>query len=234
MPGEQQDAASLLTMTRAQLHAHVVDYYKTGSATVPDVALVACGQTRAVLKDYGRMSGWFARLLAPLLIWREARALAALAAVPGVPRLYRRVDARALLIEYCPATAWPKASPGDEAYEHLAELIGAMHEHGVAHCDLRGGSNILVDADDQPYLVDFVSHIRKGQKWNLPWNWLFRRFVMADRSALSKLRIRYAEHLASDADYRLRDPDDVLSRWARSCGQAIRRMVRLLQRKDEK
>lgn len=218
--------SALMHMTRDQLHAAATRYYKTSGATEPDVALVEHGGVCAVFKDYGRVSGWFNRLVAPVLLWREATALVALADLDGVPTLYRRVDARGVLIEYCPARAWPEAKPADIAYHRLEALVSAMHERGVAHADLRGGGNILVDDQDRPYLVDFVSRIRRGRSWNLPWNWLFAQFVTADRSALAKLRVRHARHLASAGDYELRNPSTGLARFARRLGQRIRRTVR--------
>lgn len=223
---EDADMDALMAMTRAQLHANATRYYKTGRATEPDVALVEFGEVRAVLKDYGRVSGWFNRVIAPVLLWREATALEALSGLAGVPRLYRRLDARGVLIQYCPATPWPEAKPSDVAYERLESLISAMHDCGVAHADLRGGGNILVDDNDQPYVVDFVSRVRRGQGWNLPWNWIFGQFKLADRSALAKLRVRHAKHLATEADYELRNPSSGFARWARSAGQWIRRIVR--------
>lgn len=218
--------SALMHMTREQLHASATRYYKTRGATEPDVALVEHGDVRAVFKDYGRTPGWFNRLIAPLLLWREATALTALADLAGVPRLYRRLDARGLLIEHCPAAAWPHARPSDVAYERLDALIAAMHERGVAHGDLRGGGNILVDDHDRPYLVDFVSRVRRGRAWNLPWNWIFDQLAAADRSALAKLRVRHAPHLATADDYKRRHPTTGFACLARIIGQRIRRGVR--------
>ncbi|HET7313334.1 hypothetical protein [Salinisphaera sp.] len=223
---ENTDMNALMRMRRDELHACATHYYKTGGATEPDVALVEHGSVRAVLKDYGRITGWFNRLIAPVLLRREASALTALAGLAGVPRLYRRVDARGLLIEHCPATPWSQATPRDIAYERLEALITAMHERGVAHADLRGGGNILVDDQDRPYLVDFVARVRRGRAWNLPWNWIFDQFAAADRSALAKLRVRHARHLASPADYARRDPDTGFARAARGLGARIRAAVR--------
>lgn len=223
---DDADMEALMRMTRDQLHVAATRYYKTYGPTEPDVALVEQGTVRAVFKDYGRAPGWFNRVIAPVLLWREATALSALAGLVGVPRLYRRVDARGLLIEHCPATAWPQARPGDVAYQRLEALVTAMHERGVAHGDLRGGGNILVDDRDRPYLVDFVSRIRRGRAWNLPWNWIFDQLAAADCSALAKLRVRHARHLATAEDYERRHPTSGFARFARSLGQRIRRGVR--------
>lgn len=230
---DDSDLNALMAMTRRQLHACATRYYKCGGGTAPDVALVVCGNAEAVFKDYGRAaSGWFGCLIAPLLLWREATALSALEGLSGVPRLYRRVDARGLLIEHCPATVWPQAQAGDAAYVRLEALVRAMHERGIAHGDLRGGGNILVDGQDRPYLVDFVSRIRRGSAWNRPWNWLFRQFVAADESALAKLRLRYARHLAEPGDEQRAHPDTPITRAARWIGVTVRRCVRFFSTSD--
>src|SRR5699024_10358090 len=130
--------------TREQLHACALRYFKQGGATEPEVALIECDGVRAILKDYGRTPGWFGRWIAPVLIWREATALARLRDLAGVPTVYRQLDRRALLMEYLPAEPWARVKPADSSYERLRELIDAMHARGVAHCDLRSPSNILV------------------------------------------------------------------------------------------
>src|SRR5699024_9119398 len=120
----------LTQYTRAQLHAHAQQYFKRGGATEPEVALVVAEGVCAILKDYGRTPGWFGRWIAPVLIWREATALAQLDDLAGIPRLYRRIDRRALLMEYLPARPWADARPGDDSYARLAELIDTMHARG--------------------------------------------------------------------------------------------------------
>ncbi|MGN8157576.1 hypothetical protein ACS8Y6_00755 [Salinisphaera sp. RV14] len=224
---DDADMAALMQMTRDQLHAAATRYYKTRGPTEPDVVLIEYGAARAVFKDYGRAPGWFNRWLAPALLWREVSALVALDGLDGVPRLYRRVDARGVLVEYCPAAPWARARPRDVAYQRLDTLVTAMHARGVAHGDLRGGGNILVDDDDRPYLVDFVARVRRGRRWNRPWNWVFDQLAAADRSALAKLRVRHAPHLASAEDYARRHPSTGFARFARRLGQRIRRGVRL-------
>lgn len=218
--------ADLTDCTREQLHACAQRYFKRGGATEPEVALVERDGQRAILKDYGRTPGWFGRCIAPILIWREASALLRLDAVPGVPQLYRRVDRRALLMAYLPAEPWARARPADASYQRLRELLDAMHAHGVAHCDLRSPSNILVDAEGRPHIVDFVARVHRGNRWNLAWNWLFRRFCGADDSALIKLKQRFAPHLLSPEERAAAAHRGPLERMARRVGADVRRLTR--------
>ncbi len=220
----------LAGLSRAELHAHAQHYFKQGGATEPEVAVVEYAGERAILKDYGRTPGWFGRLIAPVLIWREASALERLAGLTGVPRLYRRLDSRALLMEYLPGTPWPQARPADASYARLADLIAGMHARGVAHCDLRAPSNILVDETGQPYVVDFVARVRRGRTWNAPWNWLFAQFCGADDGAVLKLKTRFAKHLISDAERAAVEHRGPLERLARRLGTDVRRITRYFVR----
>lgn len=220
------DMRALVQMSRARLHGHAEHYFKTGGATEPEVALVVHDTARAIFKDYGRTPGWFGWLIAPILLWREASALEHLAGLSGIPRLYSRLDARGLLMEYVPATAWPRAQVPDSAYPRLEALIAAMHARGIAHCDLRAAGNLLVTADGTPYIVDFVARVRRGAAWNRPWNWLFDQFVRADKSALAKLRSRYARWLLTEADRELLTGRGPLERIARRLGTGTRHLVR--------
>lgn len=229
---EQSELQALRRLTRAQLHDHARHYYKSGGRTEPEVALIVYGEMRAVFKDFARTPGWFGRLIAPVLIWREASALRRLAGIVGIPQLYRQVDSRGVLIEYLPATPWPQAKPPEVAYDRLEALIAAMHERGVAHCDLRAPSNMLVDDAGTPYIVDFVARVRRGAVWNLPWNWLFRQFVGADLGALAKLRNRFAPRLVTPEDRARLDERGWIERIARAIGERTRMLVRFFVRSD--
>lgn len=220
---------TLRTLSRDAFYARAQTFYRRGGGTEPNVAVIAVGDTRAVLKDYGAVPGWFGRLLGPLLIRREIQALERLAGLPGIPALYARPDARAVLMEHLPARPWLQMRPSPAAFGRLEALVAAMHARGVAHCDLRSAGNILVDEEGRPYLVDFVARVCRGASWNLPWNWLFARFCRADRNALAKLKLRHAPELAS-AEERARARHGAFDRLARRLGAGIRAATRLFVR----
>lgn len=221
---------ALRTLSRDALYARAEHYYRRAGGTEPNVAVIAYSDARAVLKDYGAAPGWFGRWLGPLLIRREVQALARLAGLPGIPALYARPDARAVLMEHLPARPWLQAGPPPAAFERLEALVAAMHARGVAHCDLRSAGNILVDEAGRPYLVDFVARVRRGAPWNLPWNWLFAQFCRADRNALAKLKLRYAPELAT-AEERARAEHRAFDRAVRRLGAGIRSLTRLFVRR---
>ena len=226
---------SLDTLPVDKLRLHTVQTYRTGEGTRPEVVLVRVGSRQAVLKDFSRSAVWFGRVLGPLLAYREARALALLDGIRGVPRLLRKVSMRALLIEHIdgiPARAIPPGSVTPELFDKLEELVRAIHERGVAHCDLRSGGNIVVNSAGQPYLVDFVSHTVRGTPL---WNWVFRRFCQADLVAVLRLKKRLAPALVSvDDEHRLlSDRNAILPRAARMIGRNVRNISRLVFAKNK-
>lgn len=211
---------------RAALYRQAEHYFRRGGATEPNVVLLRQGGQPMVLKDYGAADGAFARWLGPLLIRREAQALQRLQAIQGIPRLIQRVDRRALLMAYVDARPWSRQRPAAESYDLLDELVTAMHARGVAHCDLRAPSNILVDDEGRPYLVDFVARVHRGAPWNLVWNAVFAAFCRADRNALAKLKVRYAPALASARERRAARHSHPVDRGFRALGAAIRKLTR--------
>lgn len=224
---------NLNTLDRAGLYAHAVHRFRQGGGTEPEVVIVDYEGRRAVLKDYGRGGGWFAWLIGPLLIRREAQALERLAGLPGIPALIRRIDSRGVLMEYVPAEPWPRMQPPAESFDRLHELLASMHARGVAHCDLRAPSNILVDKTGQPYIVDFVARVMRGAGWNHPWAWVFAKFCQADRNALAKLKVRNAPHLATEQERLMAEHRGFWVRFIRGTGAALRSFTRLFVNKNK-
>ncbi len=205
--------------------------FAKAGGTRPAVWLLEKGGSRAVIKDYNVCIGWYARLIAPLFVWREVKALKKLAGMQGIPRLIQQVGKRAFVMEYVPAARlarkkrdeWP-----DPDFEALDALIAKMHAAGVAHGDLRRSSNILFDQSGQPYLVDFVSHIQKGPAWNFLGNWMFHRLCQADGKAGLKLKLRAMPELLTEEEKSSVAHQGWFDRGARGLGQGIRKMGRLL------
>lgn len=95
------------------------------------------------------------RWLARHLLRREARALAVLAGIDGVPELLRVEDA-ALEREYLAGVPMQTGRPRDPLYFRAASrLVRRLHRHGIAHNDLAKEPNLLVTATGLPALIDF-------------------------------------------------------------------------------
>lgn len=217
--------------TLAQIRARAVRSYRHGGGSRPDVLVVRHQDGLAVLKDHNACDPGFARLIGPLLAWREGRALERLAGLTGIPRLLGRPDSRSLLMEYLDAepairrtvpVAWP------EYFAALEQLVARMHEHGVAHCDLRSPPNMLVDAQGRPYLVDFVACVFQGRRWNVPARYLFERFREVDRAGIAKLKSRVAPALLTLGESALLDHKSVFARALRWMGARVRDLSRML------
>lgn len=226
-------APDLKNLGRDALYAHAVHNYRRGGGTDPEVIIIAYQGQRAVLKDFGHNRGWFGWLIGPLLIRREVQALRQLAGLPGIPNLIRRVDARAVLMQCIPAEPWPRVQPPATSFDRLHTLITSMHARGVAHGDLRAPSNILVDQQGQPYIVDFAARILRGHSWNRPWNWIFHRFCAADLSGLAKLKVKCAPELATATDYEMSQHRGVTAHLARAFGSGVRSATRFFVRQPK-
>ena len=165
-----------------------------GGFLSPRVSLVEHEGRPAVLKDYREKNLLTRGLLAPRLVRREFDILRRLEGVPGVPRAYAIVDKRALLLEFVEGTTLGKFKAGelpDSTFDLLRETVRAMHARDVVHLDLRQKKNILVDARQRPWLIDFGAAMR-GR--------LTAKLRGVDESALLKFKQRNWPHLVTDAD----------------------------------
>lgn len=181
-----------LDLSRNDLASCTCEVLHRGRARNPDVLLVQTQRGPVVVKDFAPR-GWLVRRgLGPWLTSREIRAYRRLAGHPRVPRLLGRVDALAFAVEYRPGQRMSRrlagALPAGFA-DRLAAAVREMHARGVVHLDLRHRSNVLVDAQGEPVLIDFASAIR------VPTRGPFARLARAvlgrfDRVAVEKWRQR--------------------------------------------
>ncbi len=212
------------------LRAGTLEVLRRGGGSRPDVLRVRCGDGEAILKDQNGCDTAFARLLGPLLAWREARALRRLHGLAGVPDLLDRPDSRSVLMAYVPAVPITKAAHSDwpAFFAALDRLLEAMHERGVAHCDLRSPGNTLVDEAGEPVLVDFVASVHDSRPWNMPGRWLFGLCCGVDRKAVIKLKAIVAPELVTESERPLLEHRSVLHRALRRTGIVIRNVTRKL------
>lgn len=220
---------NLTDMTLDQLHQSAVRCFVAAAGSRPAVLVVQGADGESVLKDYSGCDWLFARLIGPLLVWRETAALARLDGTAGVPRLIRRLGPRAFLMEYLRGAEKARkqvvtASP--EFFLRLEQLVSRIHARGVAHCDMRRSGNILVDALGEPYLVDFVSCALRRPWWH-PLGWLFYLLRQADRDAIIKLKYRVAPELLSEMELGrvAHRPLGLAARWF---GATVRDIFRFL------
>jgi RIO-like serine/threonine protein kinase len=107
-----------------------------------------------VVRDATAARRWL-RWLARRLLRREARALAALDGIDGVPRLIA-TDGLRLERSYIEGKPLHRASPDGPAYFTLAaKLLRRLHALDVVHNDLAKEPNLLVTPGGEPAVIDF-------------------------------------------------------------------------------
>jgi serine/threonine protein kinase len=217
---------------KAELRSFAVQTYREGGGSRPDVFLLEKEGFQAVLKDHDGMDKWFARVVGPLLAWREAKAMVRLEEVLGIPKLLSKPDARSLLMEHVDARQIVHVDGAEyestDYFLSLKDLIERMHAAGVAHGDLRSPTNALIDSEGNAALVDFVASINKGADWNIVNHYFFEKMSLVDFSAITKLKKRIAPELLDDSDIESADIAGRKGMLFRKMGQWIRIISRKL------
>ncbi len=210
----------------------VVDTLREGGGTRARVLRVNLGDRHAVLKDHTGCDPLFSLLLGPILARRESKALKCLSSVDGVPLLIGRRGSRALLMEWFSATPFKTLQRDSDFWKRffvtLEQRLAAIHQLGVAHCDLRSLNNVLVNEHGDVFIVDFVACCFEGRRWNLLSRAVFQRFCRADRDAVLKLKQQVAPELLSDEQRNRLKHVGWFARGARNAGKLIRRLSRML------
>ena len=217
------------TLSYDSLRENVVQVFRQAGGTRPDVMHVIIDGEDLVIKDYNPTSGWFGILAGPILVSREIKALKMLQGIDGIPVLFSCANKRILITSYCPSQSAAKVSRPINwlKFENeLRSLISTMHEAGVAHCDLRGPGNILIDQNDSPWLVDYVACVFKASSWNKPWNFLFNQACAADYSAVLKLKQKLAPEQLSVNESKLLDAHSSKGWLFRKTSRGLRRFAR--------
>jgi predicted Ser/Thr protein kinase len=151
--------------------------------------------------------GWLTGWLNRILLAREARVYQRIANVSGVPHSPGMLDGQWLLLEFIEgrplkAARYDLADPA-AFYARLLTVLQDFHAEGVAHGDLKRKQNVLVTADEQPYVIDFgTAVLRDG---NILDRLLFRLVRRFDYNAW--IKVKY------DNDYAAITPED--ARWYR-------------------
>lgn len=110
---------------------------------------------RALIRRDTGVASFGLRWLARRAARREARALAALDGIGGVPRLLR-FDGRVLERSLIDGAPMHEAQPRDPRfYRRAHRLLKALRARGVVHNDLAKEANWIVAADGTPAVVDF-------------------------------------------------------------------------------
>jgi RIO-like serine/threonine protein kinase len=119
-----------------------------------EIRLTSTGGDAVVVRNI-RCAPWWTRWLARRLLLREARALAALDDIDGVPALLSQ-EGGELRRSYIAGKPLHVARTRDAAwFSAAAALLRRLHRAGVCHNDLAKEPNLLVRDDGTPGIIDF-------------------------------------------------------------------------------
>lgn len=229
---------STLKLTRQEIEQHTIDYYRTAGGTRPDLRVVEIDGRKMAVKDFRRSDPLFRLIVGPILIRREFGAMRNLLGLPNVPQVICRLDRYALVMEHVSGTSLERLKSGQltaEFYAKLQTAVDAMHERGVAHCDLRSRGNVMVGDDGEPYLVDFSACVFRGRGINPLFRWLFSQFAKADCNAVLRIKQRLSPELLTDDDRAALARPLPFERPAIVFGKTVRNITRrLLTRRNKR
>ncbi len=156
-----------------------------------EIRLSSYNGTPVVVRDC-RSAATGLRWLARHMMRREARALAALEDISGVPEIVR-IEQDRLLRSYLVGEPMQRAKPPDPAYfKAAARMLRRVHRAGVAHNDLGKEPNLIVCADGSPGLIDFQLSWSVRQRSDL-----FRMLAREDLRHLLKHKRTYCPNWLS-------------------------------------
>jgi predicted Ser/Thr protein kinase len=143
-----------------QLHSLERRVVREGYRHKADLYIVDWGAGPVLIKDF-RKKSWLRRALGRLQTGREYRAYTWLGRMEGIPRVFGRIDAHALAIEWVEgellATAPDRVSDGQRYVRELQHVMCRLHATGLAHLDLRSNKNVVIRRGGQLVVVDFAS-----------------------------------------------------------------------------
>ena len=162
-----------------------------------DVTLKIVDDEAIVVRDT-RCARWWTRWIARRLLLREARALAALDGIDGVPTLLH-LDRDRLERCYIDGAPLHVARPGNATwFAASAHLLRRLHRAGVCHNDLAKEPNLLVCSDGSPAIIDYqlAWHDRTRSR-------LFRIAAYEDIRHLLKHKRTYRPDLLTSRERRI-------------------------------
>lgn len=164
-----------------------------------------CGKT-AILRD-ARPARWWLTWVARHLLIREAKALAALPNIDGIPQLIRH-DGDTLLRSFVPGEPMHVGRPRTASYfQEALRLLRRIHSAGVVHNDLAKEANILLSKSGSPVFIDFQLACFSAQRGRL-----FRIAAREDIRHLLKHKRTYRPDLLTKRELLILESPSALSR----------------------
>jgi RIO-like serine/threonine protein kinase len=172
-----------------------------------EVRLEIADDEAIIVRDAGVARAWL-RWLARWLMRREARVLAVVVDIDGVPTLISATRDR-LERRHLPGSPMHQARPTDPGYfKHALTLLRRLHAADVVHNDLAKEPNLLVGPDGLPAFIDFQL------AWHAPGRGrLFRALAHDDIRHLLKHKRTYCPERLTKRQLAILASPSPLSKW---------------------
>ncbi len=171
-----------------------------------EVWLIVDGNGQTILRDT-RPARWWCAWLARRLLQREAKALAALQGIDGVPELIQS-DRMTLNRSFMQGTPMFDGRPKErQFYKEAHRLLRRVHSAGVVHNDLAKEPNILLRENGSPGFIDFQLAAYTNKRGRL-----FRAAAREDIRHLLKHKRTYRADLLTAREQAILDTPSPLSR----------------------
>lgn len=155
------------------------------------------GAEPRIVRDASAARPWL-RWLARWLLRREARVLAAVAELDGVPDLIA-VHHDRLERQYIEGTPMHHARPHEaEYFRHALRLLRQLHACDVVHNDLAKEPNLLVTPEGEPTFIDFQLALHAPRRGRL-----FRVLAHDDLRHVLKHKRTYCPDLLTNRERRI-------------------------------
>ena len=183
------------------------------------IEIVSDGSTRWIRRDT-RAARFGMRWIARSAAAREARVLAALASVEGVPHILAWQDG-VLDRSYMAGAPMQQAQPCDVEYFRQAHrLLKNMRSAGVVHNDLAKEPNWLQREDGRPGVVDF-----QLAWWSPRRGRLFRLLAREDLRHLLKHKRKYCPQALTPVQQRVLARRSWIARGWNATGKRLYKLI---------
>ncbi len=141
---------------------------------------------------------------------RELEIYKKLKGIDGIPNCFGMTWRGELILEYIEGQSYRDKQyelAGDQSFfQKLLDLILNIHNEGVAHGDLKRKDNILVNKDNEPFLIDFGTGISIDKSKGPIKRFIFRFLKSTDLNAWIKHKYNRRYEDISEDDRRYYSP----------------------------
>ncbi len=147
--------------------------------------------------------GWLGRLMTRSEVGKLRRC----EGIPEVPHVLARLDAHTYVYEYIEGQSLDDRPPlPADFFDRLADALRRVHARHIVHFDLHKRSNILIDTEGRPHIIDFQIARHIGDRFLLS-RWLSarlrRRLQSYDIYHIYKYKRRFQPQFLTEAEERL-------------------------------